>query len=229
MSIVRVDCGQWSPFCFMLSCIWWFKIRVYRTQNFNNPCEFRLALLLATQNECALKNLALFVYKAFSRRKTVLLCRTWKRYDIYINMRWTNNHGHYCNILLYVTFRFGFVHLQHSNVSKLNTVCVLHYKVYCAYTPSTSSCCVYVQWKEPVHMYAVWCKEQCDLFWIQTINKKLSFRHLLDPLWFVLYVLWLYVCHPGRERRLNMVLPTHFHIQTALRHMERGGVGVKLW
>ena len=39
---------------------------------FNNPCEFRLALLLATQNERALKNLALFVYKAFSRRKTLL-------------------------------------------------------------------------------------------------------------------------------------------------------------
>ena len=43
---------------------------------FNNPCEFRLALLLATQNERALKNLALFVYKAFCRRKTLLLCRT---------------------------------------------------------------------------------------------------------------------------------------------------------
>ena len=51
---------------------------------FNNPCEFRLALLLATQNERAPKNLALFVYKAFSRRKTLLLCRTCKRYDIYI-------------------------------------------------------------------------------------------------------------------------------------------------
>ena len=39
---------------------------------FNNPCEFRLALLLDTQNERALKNLALFLYKAFSRRKTLL-------------------------------------------------------------------------------------------------------------------------------------------------------------
>ena len=54
---------------------------------FNNPCEFRLVLLLATQNERAPKNLALFVYKAFSRRKTLLLCRTCKRYDIYIRMR----------------------------------------------------------------------------------------------------------------------------------------------
>ena len=43
---------------------------------FNNPCEFRLALLLATQNERALKNVALFLYKAFNRRKTLLLCRT---------------------------------------------------------------------------------------------------------------------------------------------------------
>ena len=43
---------------------------------FNNPCEFRLALLLATQNERALKNLVLFVYKAFNGRKILLLCRT---------------------------------------------------------------------------------------------------------------------------------------------------------
>ena len=38
-----------------------------------NPCESRLALLLATQNERALKNLVLFVYKAFSRRNALLL------------------------------------------------------------------------------------------------------------------------------------------------------------
>ena len=46
---------------------------------FNNPCGFRLVvcgILLATQNERALKNLALFVYKTFSRRKTLLLCKT---------------------------------------------------------------------------------------------------------------------------------------------------------
>ena len=39
---------------------------------FNNPCEFWVALLFATQNERALKNLALFLYKAFSRRKALL-------------------------------------------------------------------------------------------------------------------------------------------------------------
>ena len=44
---------------------------------FNNPCEFRLALLLATQNERARK-------KHSAEEKTLLLCRTWKRYDIYI-------------------------------------------------------------------------------------------------------------------------------------------------
>ena len=54
-------------------------------------------------------------------------------------------------------------------------------------------------------------------------NKKLSFRRLLDPLWLVLYVLWLYVCRPGRECRLNI------HIQIALRHVEGGGVGAKRW
>ena len=36
-------------------------------------------------------------------------------------------------------FRFGFVHLQHSNVSKLITVYALHCKVYCAYTPSNGA------------------------------------------------------------------------------------------
>ena len=35
----------------------------------SNTCEFILALLFATQNEHTLKNLALLVYKAFSRRK----------------------------------------------------------------------------------------------------------------------------------------------------------------
>ena len=43
---------------------------------FNNPCEFRLALVLATQNERAKKNLALFMYKVVNRRKPLLLCRT---------------------------------------------------------------------------------------------------------------------------------------------------------
>ena len=43
---------------------------------FNNPFEFRLALLIATQNERALKNLALFMYIAFNRRKPLLLSRT---------------------------------------------------------------------------------------------------------------------------------------------------------
>ena len=57
----------------------------------------------------------------------------------YIRRRWTNNQENDYNILLYIRFRFGFVHLQHSNVSKLNTVCALHYKVYCAYTPSNGA------------------------------------------------------------------------------------------
>ena len=36
---------------------------------FKIPCEFRLALLLATQNERTLNNLAFFAHKSFSRRK----------------------------------------------------------------------------------------------------------------------------------------------------------------
>ena len=43
------------------------------------------------------------------------------------------------SILLYITFRFGFAHLQHSNVSNLNAVCALYYKVYCAYTLSNGA------------------------------------------------------------------------------------------
>ena len=42
----------------------------------------------------------------------------------------------YYNIILYKSFRSRLVHLQHSNVINLFTVCALSYKVYCAYTPS---------------------------------------------------------------------------------------------
>ena len=45
---------------------------IIESKYFSNPCEFRLALLLATQNERALKIFALFLYKAFSRRKTLV-------------------------------------------------------------------------------------------------------------------------------------------------------------
>ena len=60
---------------FVLCCPAFEDLRYEFTESkyFNNPCEFRMALLLATQNERALKNLALFLYKAFSRRKTLLL------------------------------------------------------------------------------------------------------------------------------------------------------------
>ena len=49
---------------------------------FNKTSEFLLALLFAAQNEHALKNLALLVHKAFSRRKILLSWRTWKRWDM---------------------------------------------------------------------------------------------------------------------------------------------------
>ena len=70
-------------------------------------------------------------------------------------------------------------------------------------------------------------KNSATYFQYNKMNKKLSFRRLLDPLWLVLYVLWLYVCHPWRECRLNMVLPTHFHNQITPRHLEGGGLGAK--
>ena len=48
-------------------------------------------------------------------------------------------HTHSLSLSLLYTFplhsvSLRLVHLQHSNVSKLNTVCALHYKVYCAYS-----------------------------------------------------------------------------------------------
>ena len=105
----------------MLSCIW---CEFIDPKYCNNPCEFWLALLLATQNKRALKNLAFFVYKAFSRRK---LCY---REELEDDMRYIQDEDELRNkkaiitILLYIRFRFGFAHLQHSNVSNLNVVCV---------------------------------------------------------------------------------------------------------
>ena len=59
---------------FVLCCPAFEDLRYEFTESkyFNNSCEFRLALLLAAQNERALKNLALFLYNAFNRRKTLL-------------------------------------------------------------------------------------------------------------------------------------------------------------
>ena len=59
---------------FVLRCPAFYDLRYDFTESkyFNNPCEFRFALLLATHNESALKNLAVFLYIAFSRRKTLL-------------------------------------------------------------------------------------------------------------------------------------------------------------
>ena len=59
---------------FVLCCPALEDLRYEFTESkyFNNPCEFRLALLLASQNERALKNLALFLYKAFSRNPAIV-------------------------------------------------------------------------------------------------------------------------------------------------------------
>ena len=59
---------------FVLCCPAFEDIRYefIESKYFYNSCEFRWALLLATQNERAFKNLALFLYKTFSRRKTLL-------------------------------------------------------------------------------------------------------------------------------------------------------------
>jgi len=148
---------------------------------------FSVGIALAAQNERDLKNLALFVYKAFNRRKTLLLCRTWRRYDIYIyiRMRWTNNRGHYCNILLYITFRFGYVHLQHSNVSKLITVCALHYKVYCAYTPSNGAMALLNKisvFRIPYSLSPlVGCEGQKKLVWLNLFNAGVSPKRYAGP------------------------------------------------
>jgi len=60
--------------------------------------------VLATQNECALKNLALFAYKAFSRWKTLLVKNVHVHYEPIIIQE------HYSNIILYTSFHFHPVH-----------------------------------------------------------------------------------------------------------------------
>ena len=95
-----------------------------------------------------------FVYKAFSRRERERVrererereqqqnlpsWRTWRRYEIYkMKMTYVIKKV-IITILLYLRFRFGFAHLQHSKVSNLNAVCALYYKVYCAYSPSNGA------------------------------------------------------------------------------------------
>ena len=86
---------------------------------FNNPCEFRLALLLATQNERAFKNLALFLYKAEGKPCYREECKCTSRINI---------EERYYNILC-IYFRSWLVHFLHSNISNLFTVCVCI--VYC--------------------------------------------------------------------------------------------------
>ena len=70
----ELKCPLWKMKSILFSCPAFEDLRheFIESKYFNNPCEFRLALLLATQKERALKNLALFLYKAFSRRKTLL-------------------------------------------------------------------------------------------------------------------------------------------------------------
>ena len=59
---------------FVLQCPFFADIReqLIPAKYTNNPCSFRLCLLLATTNVNTARNLALFLYKAFKRRGTVL-------------------------------------------------------------------------------------------------------------------------------------------------------------
>ena len=46
--------------------------RYIHQKYFNFPSDFRLTLLLSTKNERTLQNLALYLYKAFNRRKIII-------------------------------------------------------------------------------------------------------------------------------------------------------------
>ena len=86
----------------------------------NSSCEFRLALLLATQNERGMKNLALCIKHSAEGEpcyREEFKCTS--RIDI---------QERYYNILC-ICFRSCLVHLLHSNISNLFTVCVCI--VYC--------------------------------------------------------------------------------------------------
>ena len=70
------------PFCtvsvenelhFMLCCSGLgLRSRYIPPKYFNFPSDFRLTLLLSTKNERTLRNLALYLYKAFDRRKIMM-------------------------------------------------------------------------------------------------------------------------------------------------------------
>ena len=46
--------------------------RYIHSRYFNFPSDFRFTLLLSTKNERTLQNLALYLYKAFNRRKIIM-------------------------------------------------------------------------------------------------------------------------------------------------------------
>ena len=59
---------------FVLQCPFFADIReqFIPAKYTNNPCSFRLCLLLCTTNDNIVRNLILFLYKAFKRRSTAL-------------------------------------------------------------------------------------------------------------------------------------------------------------
>ena len=50
-------------------------VSLYSQNTTNGPCAFRLTLLLAAQNERTMRNVALFLYKAFNISFKKTLCR----------------------------------------------------------------------------------------------------------------------------------------------------------
>ena len=137
------------------------------SKSFNNPCEFRFALLLATQNERALKNLALFLYKAFSRRKTCYR-------EEFKCTSWINIQECYYNILC-IYFRSRLVQLLiPASVICLLCVCIVYCLIrFIVLTPLQMGLWPY--WiKFPYSVFSVSCFSLLFLSFLQQLPETCS-------------------------------------------------------
>ena len=71
---------------FLFCCPWYDNIRTkfIAPKFYNNPCLFRLQVLMSSCNQTTIKNLCIFVYKAFKIREAILSCNSFGTYSVNI-------------------------------------------------------------------------------------------------------------------------------------------------
>ena len=101
--------------------------RYIRPKYFNFPSDFRLTLLLSTKNERTLQNLALYLYKAFNRRKIIM---SWSILNIKVFMMDLQSLCCYLFVFCVITV-FDFKHVCAvwclRNVPSHLIMCVAHF------------------------------------------------------------------------------------------------------